>query len=324
MTLYHLEALDAGNLDHRRTAAELWNAACGPDLAITVEGVCYNTQPTPGTRQAGRLALIGARAVGFVLATEFSRGDAQVSPLDMGWLDAIAVAPSHAGRGVGSDLLRWAEGWLAAAGCTRVRLGGSLRPFAPGLPSGLPAEGFFRTRGYTNRASGPVVWDMARDMRSYQPPASLRAVTRGDIHAAHDNERAAVAEFFAREFPGRWEYEQRCFLDAGGRLSDLTVLELNGRVEGFAWLTFEDSRRPLDRVFMHRLARPWGHLGPIGVSKGLRGGGFGAALLDAGLRRLRDAGVAGCVIDWTELLDFYGRFGFTPHRQYEMMSKAVA
>ena len=53
----------------------------------------------------------------------------------------------------------------------------------------------------------------------------------------------------------------------------------------------------------------------------LRGQGYGSVLLDAGLRRLHDNGVNGCVIDWTGLLDFYGRFGFQPLRAYYQLAK---
>jgi predicted N-acetyltransferase YhbS len=74
---------------------------------------------------------------------------------------------------------------------------------------------------------------------------------------------------------------------------------------------------------MHRLPRPWGQLGPIGVSQDTRGKGYGGALLDAGLRYLRDQGVRGCVIDWTDLVDFYGKFGFKPYRKYQMLIKTL-
>jgi predicted N-acetyltransferase YhbS len=32
-------------------------------------------------------------------------------------------------------------------------------------------------------------------------------------------------------------------------------------------------------------------------------------------------GVRGCVVDWTGLLDFYGKFGFKPFRQYQILEK---
>ena len=47
------------------------------------------------------------------------------------------------------------------------------------------------------------------------------------------------------------------------------------------------------------------------------------AVLDAGLRRLHNNGINGCVIDWTDLVEFYGKFGFTPYRKYVQLVKAL-
>ena len=304
-------------------AVDLWNAACGADLAITLTGVRFNTRPSTGAQQAGRLAVIDGQPKGFVLATEFTAGDPRVSAREMGWIDAISVAPAHQGRGIGAGLMDWAEGWLAGRGCTRFRLGGSLRPFAPGLPSGLGSDGFFLLRGYEHRTDSPVVWDVARDLRTYRTPFSVPANLSAQVRPARSGDEGALLAFLEREFGARWSYEAREFLAGGGRLSDFVVLLTPAGVDGFCWLTFEDSARSLDRCFMARLPRPWGHLGPIGISAAMRGGGYGAAVLDAGLRCLRDAGTAGCVIDWTDLVDFYGKFGFQTSRSYEMLAKAV-
>lgn len=306
--------------DHA-TAAALWNAACGPDLAITPAAVRFNTQPTTGGTQAGRLARLGDQAVGFVLASAFPAGDPAVSPREMGWVDAIAVSPEFQRRGIGAALLAWAEGWLAGQGCTRFRLGGGLRPFAPGLPSALGSETFFRKRGYDHRPAGQRDWDVARNLADYVSPPSVRQGLPVEVRPARPGDEDALLTFFQREFPGRWRFEFQEHLRAGGRIEDFMILVTEAGVEGFCQLTFEDSVRPLDRFFMHRLPRPWGQLGPIGVSQSCRGGGYGAVLLDGGLRRLRDHSVAGCVIDWTSLLDFYGKFGFQAYRQYEMLVK---
>lgn len=323
MTRFRLDDFDSSNEDHLAAAVDLWNAACGADLAITLSGVRFNTRPSTGAQQAGRLAVIDGQPGGFVLATEFSAGDPRVSEREAGWIDAIAVAPAHRGRGIGATLMDWAEGWLAGRGCTRFRLGGSLRPFAPGLPSALATAGFFRRRGYAPRAHGPVVWDMARDLRTYQTRAFVPAALSAQVHRARAGDERALLAFLEREFGGRWFYEAREFLAGGGRISDFVVLLTPAGVDGFCWLTFEDSARSLDRCFMARLPRPWGHLGPIGISADMRGGGYGAAVLDAGLRCLRDAGIAGCVIDWTDLVDFYARFGFATYRSYEMLAKEM-
>lgn len=324
---YQLDTFDRDDPGHVASLARLWNAACGTDLAITEAGAYYNTRPCTGARRAGRIARDAGgptgQPVGFVLATEFGAGDPVVSPRNAGWIDAIAVAPEHQGRGIGTALLAWAEEWLAASGCTRTRLGGSLRPFAPGLPSELPSADFFAHRGYATHPDDAVTWDVARDLRAYESPDFIAGPLSKRVRPACGDDAAALDAFFAREFAGRWRYEQLEFLSAGGRISDIMVLVTEAGIDGFCWLTFEDSLRTLDRVFMNSLPRPWGHLGPIGVSAARRGEGFGAAVLDAGLRRLRDAGVAGCVIDWTGLLGFYGKFGFAPFRRYEMLGKVL-
>ena len=259
---------------------------------------------------------------GFVLASALPASP-HVSPPQLGWIDAVAVSPAFQRQGIGSTLLAWAEGWLADQGCTCARLGGSLRPFAPGLPVELDRGSFFDRRGYQGHAGGGVDWDVAHDLREYAIPNTKYLMSNANLRPGQPGDEEAVLNFFQRAFPGRWQFEFSEFLREGGRRSDYVLLWTERGVDGFARLTFEDSERPLERFYMRRLPRPWGQLGPIGVSGDCRGQGYGGALLDAGLRRLRECGVRGCVIDWTSLVDFYGKFGFKPYRQYAMLFKEL-
>jgi predicted N-acetyltransferase YhbS len=111
-------------------------------------------------------------------------------------------------------------------------------------------------------------------------------------------------------------------LRSGGLISDWMILTPSRGVDGFAKLCFEDSVTPINRVYPYKLPRPWSQLGPIGVSADARGRGFGGALLDTALCHLRDSGGRGCVIDWTDLVGFYARFGFKPYREYLMLIKS--
>lgn len=299
------------------TIATIWNDACGNALSITPRFVEYNTHPPTGVIPAGKLAIVNNQPVGFVLASALPN-DPPTSPPQVGWIDALAVLGNHQKHGIGTELLTWAEDWLRAQGCTRFRLGGSLHPFTPGYPTELGNADFFLKRGYVERPGNAHVWDVARDLADYAHAAySITALLR----PARPGDETALADFFAREFPGRWRYEFQEFLRERGRLSDYVLLCTERGIDGFARLTFEHSERPLDRFYMHRLPRPWGQLGPIGVSQDVRGKGYGGALLDAGLRYLREQGVRGCVIDWTDLVDFYGKFGFKPYREYAILGK---
>ncbi len=325
-----LQPLDPANPAHLSAIVSIWNAACGRDLFITPRFAAYNLQPTPGEIQAGCIAVDRGVPVGFVLCSALP-GDPAASPPELGWMDAIAVVPEAQRRGNGSQLVAWAEDWLREQRCTRVRLGGSLRPFVAGYPVELGNEGFFRRRGFEARVDGEYVWDVARDLGGYSAETPRRDVSgRRDvstkppvIRPAHTGDEKQLLEFFHREFPGRWRFEFERFLRHGGRLSDWMVLLTERGVDGFARLTFEDSLQPLERFYPQRLPRPWGQLGPIGVSQERRGQGDGGALLDAALDHLRERGVRGCVIDWTSLLDFYAKFGFKPHRQYAVLLKSL-
>ncbi len=318
------QPLESANPVHLSAGVSIWNAACGADLAITSHFVVYNLQPMIGVVQAGQIAVRESRPVGFVLASALP-GDRATSPPEVGWIDAIAVLPNAQRQGIGGELLAWAENRLREQGCTAARLGGSLCPFVAGYPTELGNEDFFSRRGYEPRAGSEQVWDVARDPSDYGttrrlPGVTIRPAGTGDENTLDEN---TLLEFFRREFPNRWRFEYEEFLRRGGRISDWIVLFSERGVDGFARLTLEDSIQPLERFYPQRLPRPWAQLGPIGVSAHLRGRGYGRALLDASLVHLRERGVRGCVIDWTDLIDFYARFGFKPYRKYAVLVKTV-
>ena len=323
---------------HRvRWAVELWNEAAGNELPITERFLRYNCTKDVGVARGGRLALAEGRPVGFVLCSAYPGAPPAMRTDVAGWIEAIAVAPAFQGRGVGRALLQWAEGWLAAQSLPggspatpghpaesgligRIRVGGGLRPFVPGPLAGSEAEAFFQACGYEHDEE-PLSWDVARSLSDYQPPAL------SDVPAAarpgQPGQEAELLGFLAREFPGRWHWQAQRFLEEGGRISDYMLLWTDEGLNGSCRLTFEDSVSPIDRFFPYGLARPWAQLGSIGVSESLRGQGLGLYLLDAGLRRLHNSGINGCVIDWTTILGFYAKCGFMPYRRWAQLSRSL-
>ena len=317
--------LDPAESAHLQAAATAWNRACGTCFTLSPQFVRYNMAPVAGIRKQGWLAVDASGAeTGFVAASVLL-DDPLVAPPTHGWIDAIAVTPESQHSGIGSALMARAEEWLVAQGCTDAHLGGSIHLFTPGLPPDLLSEAFFAARGYQNGdgLGRTLVWDVAADLAGYEPPTDHQ-VLGGAVRPGRPGDENALLRFLHREFPGRWRFEVHNFLARGGRISDFMLLWTERGVDGFCQLTFEDSLRSLERYYPYGLPRQWGQLGPIGVSVEFRGQGFGAAILDAGLRRLRDNGVRGCVVDWTGLLDFYAKFGFSPYREYLPMSKRLA
>jgi GNAT superfamily N-acetyltransferase len=319
----HFQPVDPQDAAQIERMAALWNAACGEELAISPRFVAYNLRPSAGVRQTAMLALLSDTPAGFVVAS-LPADPPQPLPSDHGWIDALAVAPDFRRQGIGSRLLTWAEGWLLGQGAHAIRVGGSLRPFVAGLPAELASDGFFARHGYGGDPDHGVheVWDVAADLSQYSPPRAVVPID-GRVRAATPADRDAIAAFYQREFPGRWHYEFEQYLTDGGRIADYMALWTARGVDGCCILTFSDSLHPIERFYPYRLPQPWGQLGSIGVSADRRGRGYGAALLDAGLRRLHANGVNGCVIDWTNLLEFYAKFGFTPYRRYGQLTKRL-
>jgi GNAT superfamily N-acetyltransferase len=313
------QPIDINNPTHVQTVVQLWNAACGEDLAISPRLAAYNLRPSVGGDQGAWFATVGGQPVGFVSASYFN--DPTVTQPHSGWIDAIAVLPDAQGQGTGTALMQWAAGWHHSKRTNSVTIGGSPRHFVPGVPEALNTVPFFQRHGFgTTPETVMQQWDVAADLAHYKTPATVRAID-GIVRPAQRDDYGALLGFFQREFPDRWRYDFEQYIAEGGRIADYMLLWTDRGVDGCCILTFEDSYLPIERFYPYRLPRPWGQLGSIGVSEDRRGQGYGAVLLDAGLRRLHNNGVNGCVIDWTDLLDFYAKFGFAPYRSYLILSK---
>lgn len=136
------------------------------------------------------------------------------------------------------------------------------------------------------------------------------------------DEPSQLLDFLSTEFPGRWHY------DTANRLKQetygLVLLWRGDRVVGFSHIFDETSADLGGSVFWRAaMGRHWGGLGPIGIGKSERGKGLGMALLIGALRVLQSHGARQCVIDWTDLANFYGKLGFKPWRTYLRAWKAL-
>jgi ribosomal protein S18 acetylase RimI-like enzyme len=216
----------------------------------------------------------------------------------------------------GVDLLADLKRLLRNRGSSRLVFGQDSDHFFPGCPEDCPSlASFLMVEGFETTG---VANDLERDLRDYENPYPTPA---GDeLRPVEERDLPALEEFFLREFPNRWRYDVMRKVETEGP-GCVYGLFHGGRVDGFALVQDNSHKCPIGgAVWRNDLGENWGSLGPIGVSAILRGKGSGHALLGNALTHLKEKGVGRCIIDWTNLAEFYGRHGFEVTRRYRTMA----
>jgi GNAT superfamily N-acetyltransferase len=230
---------------------------------------------------------------------------------DTAHLNMIAYCDPH----YGVDLLAEAKQTLRNRGVSRLVFGQDSAHFFPGCPLDFHGlKDFLMIEGF---AEGGEAVDLERDLSDYRNPYSLP--DDAEYRPMEKKDLGRLIAFLDREFPGRWKYDTLAKVDAEGP-DCVFALFRDDRVDGFALIQDWQDTMPIGgAVWRKDLGEQWGSLGPIGVSKDLRGKGYGHALLGEALCHLRDRGARRSIIDWTGLVQFYGRHGFVPTRTYKSM-----
>jgi GNAT superfamily N-acetyltransferase len=298
----------------------LWNQALGDRFPLSERLWRENVEGDPNWRPDDGLALrlADGTTIGFALTRRFHQPDAYpaMAPVrDLGWIMALVIAPQHTGQGHGSQLLAAAEQHLREQGATHCDLGGSLGHFLPGPPADDErALRFWQRHGYQ---PDRLVHDLHRSLADWQPtPLNLSGGWR--CTPGQPGQEAALLTFLDVSFPGRWHYHLADSLARGAHIEDVALLLApDDTVSGFAatWHFASPLLGPATN-WHPALGPQFGGLGPLGIAVSARGHGRGLALVAAATTFLHQRGVTECAIDWTTLLDFYGRLGFAPWRSY--------
>lgn len=295
--------------------AGLWNDCYPEAYRITPEVLRANTVDSP-VFDWGASSLeygINGKLAGFVLVKRAAASLYKGPNPDNAHLSAI-ICPEP---GLGVDLMESVKRLLRNRGVYKLIYGQDSRHFFPGCPQDFQSmRDFLTVEGFEEAGE---IFDVVRDISTYQPPeramdplgrdSTVRRLTQEDVDKLDD--------FLRREFPGRWHYDAMSKLRAEGRADFIFGLFIGDSLQGFALTQDAGHKVPISgAVFQHDLGDNWAALGPIGVSKNVRGKGFGDALLSASLLELKAKGTKNCVIDWTVLTDWYGKHGFTTLRRY--------
>lgn len=314
--------------------AELWCRFMPPRYAVDAALLRSHTVESPlFDWGASAIELEDGRPVGFVVVKKSANPVLFKGPdPDAAHVNSMAFDRPE----IAVDLLAYAKGTLRNRGVCRLVFGQDSRHFFPGCPADCPQlSSFLMVEGF--ECSPVEQFDVERDLRGFEPdeasmtPLGGLDAVRRQLQEGGDGDAPRVAwvgqanlrliaDFLEREFPGRWHHDVLDKIGTEGHGKVLGLFE-EGVCHGFALTQQANDRLPIGgAVWCNDLGPDWGSLGPIGVSKAVRGRGLGKALLGAGLWGLSLRGAKRTIIDWTTLVDFYGAYGFEVSRTYRSLS----
>lgn len=296
--------------------AEFWNSCSPEKYHIDGEQLRLNSVDSPVFDWgASCIEYADGEILGFVCIKKSARSLYSGPDQDVAHLSIIAYCEAQ----YGLDLMADVKTILTNRGYRRIQFGQDSRHFFPGCPSDMPAlHGFLTVEGF---GEGGECVDLERNLANYR---NIYAIPSGDeFRAVTQKDIPALVDFFDREFPLRWKYDTMTKVGIEGPGCVFGLFH-GDRVDGFALVQDYTNKAPIGGAVWHVSMGPkWGALGAIGVAKDLRGKGSGNALLGTALEHLRDKGVENCIIDWTGLVEFYGKHGFVPTRRYKSMSLSL-
>lgn len=304
-------------------AVDVWNAALGEAFPVDLRLWRQNVDESAATSLDESLVARDTDAADRVVGILIIKSPKHIN--------CIAVDPTHQRRGIGTEMIAMAQQAIAASVDSKWIVGQDRNHFFPGVPAEcVGAIQFFESRLGLRPGTGPVV-DLARDLKEYaiEPRVQDRIAalaSNGILLAPCEvTDLAALGDHIAANFSHRWLADtiHRLNVETTPREIIIAKRPATGEVIGFAHTYTNMSRYVGPSIYWRPLLGPkYGGLGPIGVDKDYRKIGLGLALLSYAIQTVKDRGATRMAIDWTELIDFYAKVGFTPWKRYIAMREA--
>ncbi|MEK3888642.1 GNAT family N-acetyltransferase [Bacillus sp. FSL K6-3431] len=239
----------------------------------------------------------------------------------IGWIQVLLVRSKYRNQGIGTFLLEHAESALKKDGASEILLGRDPWHYFPGIPTeyGQCAK-WFERKGYK---CSPNEYDLIAEY-DHTDVVVKPEIDEVEAVILTEDEQDVFLQFLHRVFPGRWEYEAIHYFKKGGTGREFVVLKKDGNIIGFCRINDSESPMIAQNVYWAPIfAEPLGGIGPLGIDQNERGNGYGLAVVQAGIYFLRTRNIKRIAIDWTGLVDFYGKLDYQVWKGYQKYSKQL-
>jgi len=301
---------------------QLWNENLGNKFPMSEALWIQNTVNEPNVLNDASIAyVVGNELLAFVVAKQYQEHNEAVMGSNIGWIQCLLVKESARNQGIGTHLLQHVQEVFNKLKLSEVRLGRDPWHYFPGIPiEDKPTIEWFEKRGYGKETIETDLTRVVKDQPLYTLTNSsehFRVLTKDDL--------PSLLKFLEHSFPGRWHYEAIHYMNNNGTGRDFMGFFHDNELQGFCRIN--DSKSPViaQNVYWSDLfEEELGGIGPLGINRSIRGNNFGLDLVKAAANELMTHDVSHIVIDWTQLVHFYEKLGFTTWKQYQTMSKSIS
>ncbi len=311
------------SIDRIEELVELWNKELGTDFPMRNELFEQNSFRDENVfSEASRIALDeNNNIIGFLVAKRWQEDlEVGMNP-NVGWIQVLLVDQRFRNQGIGTNLLKHAEKTFLDSGISSVVLGRDPWHYFPGIPQPYhDVASWFEKQGYSKLGSD---YDVLCEYNPANDPAfpKLEGV---EFSVLDKKDKEAFLKFLNRCFPGRWEYEAIHYFEKGGTGREFVVLKKKDEIIGFCRMNDSNSPIIAQNVYWAPLFNEeLGGIGPLGIDTNERKNGYGLAIVQAAIAYLRNRNVNSIVIDWTGLIDFYGKLGYEVWKSYDSYKKNI-
>ncbi|AOM81758.1 GNAT family N-acetyltransferase [Salisediminibacterium beveridgei] len=259
------------------------------------------------------MAFLEGRLVGLCIVKSAPSENRQNSQqAEQLWISLILVDKRLQRNRIGSTLLKGIH--QKPVPVSDIHCGMDPGHLFPGVPDQLHAAiAFFEQAGFQHTGQA---FDLTGNLQNWERKTAPEAFPYL-VRRLRPDEQGDLLNLIRQEFSSRWYEDTKEQL-----LHERTPHSVIGLFDGDQLAGFTHVHVPTDNFYLPSVY--WqstgtlteGGLGPVGIASQLRGKGLGTWFMEEALAIMKKEGTTTMCIDWTILVEFYRKFGFTPVQTY--------